>query len=72
MHTYAQFCIMAEQMSTGGGEEIVPPISQDMGRRAVDEPEKKDLKSFLVCFCEIVQKISTYYSVCDLCWVKRE
>ena len=52
MHTYAQFCIMAEQMSTGGGEEIVPPISQDMGRRAVDEPEKRILSPFWYVFAK--------------------
>ena len=41
-----------EQLSTGEHwEEIVPPISQDMGRKAVDEPKKKEPRSFL-CFCQ--------------------
>jgi len=48
-----KFCIMVdEQLSTGEHwEEIVPPISQDMGRKAVDEPKKKEPRSFL-CFCQ--------------------
>lgn len=48
-----KFCIMVdEQLSTGEHwEEIVPPISQDMGRKAVDEPKKKEPRPFL-CFCQ--------------------
>jgi hypothetical protein len=38
-----------EQLSTGEHwEEIVPPISQDMGRKAVDEPKKRNRGPFRV------------------------
>jgi len=57
-----KFCIMVdEQLSTGEHwEEIVPPISQDMGRKAVDEPKKKGTEALFVFLPKRrFQKLST-------------
>jgi hypothetical protein len=50
-----------EQLSTGEHwEEIVPPISQDMGRKAVDEPKKKGTEVLFVFLPKrSFQKLST-------------
>ena len=75
MHNHAHLCTIlhsgwANEHWWRGGD-CASNITR-YGKKGCRRARKKDLKSFLVCFCEIVQKLSTYYSVCDLCWVKRE
>ena len=67
-----KFCIMVdEQLSTGEHwEEIVPPISQDMGRKAVDEPKKRNPGPFCVFAKEEIPE--AFYYIGGLWGLKRE